>query len=124
MRKPERRIQRSNIKSSVLTYQLQACKERSGVEAVLLTSQEGFLVASSEGQDHLGESIAASLCQVQPHQFRIASIRQETRTKTIAARGFQFGEQALVVSAVGCPTENTVKELYTAMGGIQRILAS
>ena len=125
MQKRERRVRRSHFKGPALSLQLQACAERSGVEAMILASRDGLVVASSPWRETSTEHIAAQLSRVDVHQFRVDTIRETGEPpRTIAARGFDVGDEQLVVCAVGCPTEDTVGELYRAMGGIKRILAA
>lgn len=124
MRKNERRLRRSHLKGPALSLQLQACTERSGVDAMILADGDGLVVASSAWNDDSTEQIAAQMANVGVHQFRVATLREGGLPRTVAARGFQAGEQELVVCAVGCPTERTLGELYAAIGGIQRILAA
>jgi hypothetical protein len=125
MRKRERRVRRSPYTGAALSLQLQACAERSGVEAMILASRDGLVVASSPWNHDSTEQIAAQLSHVQTHQFRVDTVREAgAPPRTIAARGFDVGDEQMVVCAVGCPTESTVGELYLAMGGIKRILAA
>lgn len=125
MPRRERRIRRSNSTGRALTFQLQTCAERSGVDAMILADAQGLVVASSPWHDDATAGIAATLANIQEHQFRVVTVRDESGPpRTIAARGFQAGEERLVVCAVGCPSSQTVDELYTAMGGIRRILGA
>ncbi len=122
--KMERRVRRSHHTGLALSMQLQACAERSGVDAMILADGNGLVVASSEWNDDATEHVAAQLSSVSTHQFRVLTLQGAGMTRTVAARGFRVGDQELVVGAVGRPTQDIVGEMYTAMGGVSRILAA
>lgn len=124
MRKRERRVRRSNQLGTALSLQLEACATRSGVEAMILASREGLVVASSPWNSESTEHIAAQLARVQTHQFRVGTVRTDgSAPRTVSARGFDAGDEELVVCAVGNPSRAMVDEMYLAMGGIKRMLA-
>ena len=123
MRKRERRVRRSNQMGTALSFQLEACASRSGVEAMILANRDGLVVASSPWNPESTEVVAAQLARVQTHQFRVGTVRaQGSAPRTISARGFDVGDEELVVCAVGCPTTKMVGEIYEAIGGIKRIM--
>lgn len=122
--KMERRVRRSPHTGPALSMQLQACAERSGIDAMILADSNGLVVASSEWSHDAAEHVAAQLSGISTHQFRVLTFQGAGMTRTVAARGFRVGDQELVVGAVGRPTQDIVGEMYTAMGGVTRILAA
>ncbi len=118
----ERRTRRSKYTGPALSLQLQACAERSGVDAMVLANHDGLVVASSPWNEEKCAQVAAHFTHVKAHQFRVDTLRGYGAPRTVSARGFRAGDEHLVVCAIGCPTANTVPELYTAINGIRRIL--
>lgn len=119
----ERRLRRTNVLGPALNYQLQACSQRAGAQAIILTSKHGLVVANSPTDDIPCESIAATMSCVGSNQFRITTVTCGTTHCVVSARGFQSNGHDFVLCAVGSPNDRTLSELNVAIGGIRRILA-
>ena len=123
MKTIERRIRRSRVVGNALNYQLQACSERAGSPALLLTARHGLVIAKSPARDIPVDSIAAQMASVGTNQFRITTVTCGSRPCVVSAKGFHSDGEEFVLCAVGNPNERTLGQMHIAIGGIRRILA-
>jgi len=109
----ERRRHRSEKRGEALELMLDACRERSGAHALVISDEHGLLVAAS-GVDRIdAERIAAAM----PWPLRPA---QRARLRTMS---FRVGPADRVwVGVVG--SEDYAKPMGEALAGARRILAA
>jgi len=107
----ERRRRRSANRSVALALLLESCRERAGLDAVVLASRDGTLVSASTTAGHDPETIAAHL----PRTW----LRE--RIPALSARTLKLGDMRLFLGAVGQAGERMVDELLHAMRGVRRI---
>jgi hypothetical protein len=109
----ERRRHRSAVRSEALVLLLEACRERTGLEALVISDRDGLLVSSSARQGIDPEGIAAHLPSTELRE-RVPSLRAFT---------FKLSGMRLFLGAVGAMSEQFITDICDAMRGTQRILA-
>ena len=107
----ERRHRRSANRSVALALLLEACRERAGLDALVIASREGELVSASTREGVDPQTIAAHL----PRTW----LRE--RIPALSARTLKLGDVRLFLGAVGQVGERMVDELLHAMRGVRRI---
>jgi hypothetical protein len=112
MQREERRRRRSDVHAEALALLLEACRARTGLDALVIADRQGTLVSSSTRAGVDPEEIAAHLPR--PH------LREQV--PSLYARTFKLGTIRLFLGAVGAASDRLVGELCHAMRGTQRIL--
>ncbi len=121
--KDERRTRRSEQLDLALGYQLEACVERAGLNAMLLADQDGLLVASSPGTSREKEEIAAILPLLARGQdFTGNLLGRGVMCHTVAVSAFHTADTDLFLCALGDNGEGTFEEMALAKTGVTRIL--
>lgn len=121
----ERRKRRSNKWGEALYYQLDTCRERSGLEAMVLIDAEGYLVATA-GDDDMCDELGLEMEKISKDQDSYegtvelpSSGAREVYVRRIEALGNEFW-----LCAAGGEAERRRQEIDTSMGGIGRILSA
>ncbi|MCU0692318.1 MAG: hypothetical protein MUF54_13040 [Polyangiaceae bacterium] len=121
--KAERRIRRSDEVDAALSYQMQACAERGGLTAMVLAERGGKVVASSRWDADDCATVAQSLAGVDTARLVVRTQRADhAEPRVVTARGFAAHGRELVLCAVGQPNDRVLRELYTAMQAVARIM--
>jgi hypothetical protein len=108
----ERRRRRSDNRSVALALLLESCRERAGLDALVVADRGGALLSASTRAGLDPETIAAHL----PRTW----LRE--RIPTLSARTLKLHGARLFLGAVGDAGERLFGELLCAMHGMQRIL--
>ena len=120
----ERRVKRSNRLETALEYQLEACAERAGLEAMVLADDAGLLVASSPWSSERSETIAAFLPLLVEGSDYLGILRQEVGDgeEPVLISAFEAAGSELFLCAVGGFGGATHQEIARAKVGVRRIL--
>lgn len=120
----ERRRRRSNDPSQALAYQLDACRKRAGLDAMILADQDGLCVATA-GRAETCEQFAARVPMIQRGARRFAGEMwtDEDRWDVDVWR-FDVGGMELSLCAVGGMPDERTQELARSLKGVTRILAA
>jgi hypothetical protein len=119
----DRRVRRSERLDLALSYQLEACVERLGLEEMLLADQDGLLVASSAGEASSSEEIAAILpLLARGHDFTGNLLGKGVTCHTVAVSGFRAANTDLFLCALGDNGPVTFDQIALAKEGVARIL--
>ena len=110
----ERRQHRSTVRHEALALLLEACRARTGLDALVISDRDGLLVSSSACGGMDAEGIAAHLPSTQLRE----------RVPALSAYTFKYGEMRLFLGAVGAMSQKLIGEICSAMRGTQRILAA
>jgi hypothetical protein len=120
----ERRKRRSNKWGEALYYQLDTCRERSALEAMVLIDAEGYLVATA-GDDHVCDELELEMEKISKDAEAFegtvelpSSGAKEVYVRKLEALGNEFW-----LCAAGGQPERRRQEIDTSMGGIGRILS-
>jgi hypothetical protein len=121
----ERRKRRSNKWGEALYYQLDTCRERSDLEAMVLIDAEGYLVATS-GDERMCDELELEMekiskdAEVFDGTVKLPSgDAKEVYVRRIEALGNEFW-----LCAAGGQPDRRRQEIDTSMAGIGRILSS
>jgi hypothetical protein len=121
----ERRKRRSNKWGEALYYQLDTCRERSDLEAMVLIDAEGYLVATS-GDERMCDELELEMekiskdAEVFDGTVKLPSGgAKEVYLRRIEALGNEFW-----LCAAGGQPDRRRQEIDTSMAGIGRILSS
>ena len=109
----ERRRHRSAVRSEALVLLLEACRARTGLDALVISDRDGLLVSSSARTGVDPEDIAAHL----------PSTMLRDKVPALRAFTFKMSGMRLFLGAVGAMSERFVTDICDAMRGTQRILA-
>ena len=112
MHAQERRRRRSEVTVEAVALLLEACRERTGLDALVIADRDGMLVSSSARPGVQPEVIAAHLPRT-----HLREQVPELHARTFKAHGIR-----LFLGAVGTMSERMVADLLHAMRGTQRIL--
>ena len=112
MHASERRRRRSEDTVEAVALLLEACRQRTGLDALVIADRDGVLVSSSARPGIEPELIAAHLPRTH--------LREQV--PALHARTFKAHGIRLFLGAVGSASERLVGELLHAMRGAQRIL--
>ncbi len=119
----ERRVQRSEHLGDAIGYQLGACAERAGLEALVLADGDGLLVASSPWSDERGEMIAAALpLLAKGSDFAGVLLDEGAGDEQVLVSTFQAAGTELFLCAVGSFGGPSHQEIARAKVGVRRIL--
>jgi hypothetical protein len=113
MKLQERRQHRSGDRAEALVLLLEACRERAGLAALVLSDKDGRVVSSSTREGVDAEVIAAHL----PRTY----LRE--RVPSLVARTLKLGSTRLFLGAVGAACDAVANEMLHALHGAQRILS-
>ena len=108
----ERRRRRSENRNVALALLLESCRERAGLDALVIADRGGGLLSASTRDGVDPETIAAHL----PRTW----LRE--RIPELHARTLKLGGVRLFLGAVGAMSEHLAGEVLNAMRGMQRIL--
>ncbi len=111
---PDRRHRRSENRQVALALLLESCRERAGLDALVVADHDGLLVSASTRAGLDPEAIAAHL----PRTF----LRE--KIPSLKARTMKLGPFRIFIGAVGAAGDELFGELMNTMRGIQRILAN
>ena len=106
-----RRHRRGQTLEAQLNYQLAACVEDEGLEAMVLADDAGLCLASWGGHDECEEAAAR------------APLPLERRAGLDAARRVRFGNLELWLCAVGGRPMGRFRSLERSASGVARILS-
>ena len=116
----DRRRRRSSDLGEALRYQLDACREDSALQAVLVSDDMGLCVASSgagQGEDglaaHLPQTARQGLRALPPGLAREVEVKR-----------FAVGRAVLIACAVGGGAKTRAEVLARTEAGFRRILAT
>ncbi len=120
----ERRLQRSNDKYEALFYQLEACRERAKLDALVLADNDGLCVAAS-GDPTVCEEFAVHAAMVcdRTESFDGAVLSPTNRWEVLMQRVDVAGTD-LYLCAVGGDPDGRAVEVDCSQGGVARILAA
>lgn len=120
----ERRRRRSNDPTQALVYQLDACRRRAGLDAMILADQDGLCIATA-GRAETCEEFAARVPLMQRGVQRFASEvwTDEDRWDVDVCR-FDLNGMELSLCAVGGMADERAQELACSLQGVTRILAA
>lgn len=114
MQQQERRRRRSSDHAEALAMLLESCRERTGLDALVISDHDGLLLSWSTrpGKDVDPVTIAAHLPRTQWRSL----------IPSLYARTFKLHGMRMFLGAVGNLSEQMVNDLLNAMRGTQRIL--
>jgi len=118
----DRRFRRSDERGQALAYQLEACVERAGAGFMVLSDDQGLVLASSGGGPEQCEEAAARLAALGLCDDSVGEVWRDDRA--IAARSFMALGERLIVGIAGRDVSGALPEVERAIAGAQRILAS
>ncbi len=112
MQLEERRQQRSAVRAEALKLLLEACRERAGLEALVISDRDGLLVSSSV------------TCAVDPNVVAAHLPRTYWREQLpkLHATTLKLDGTRLFFGAIGAVGERWAREMLNAMRGARRIL--
>lgn len=119
----DRRRNRSDNTYQALRHQLEACRQRAGLEGMVLTDDSGLPLASA-GQTDACDEVAARLAMVGrkvPSFVGVLFSNQESWAVTM--RRFTIGAIELFMCAIGGDADPRAVEVERSIGGASRILA-
>jgi len=122
--KSERRVHRSEQLEEALSYQLEACVERAGLDAMLLADRDGLLVAESHQSADETDEIAAILPLLARGQDFTGNLlsRSGATCLELAVSSFSISDSELFLCALGGNDQVAFLEMERAKNGVQRIL--
>jgi hypothetical protein len=120
----DRRVRRSDRVDEALSYQLDACTERAGLDAMLLADGDGLLVAVSKSSASDSEEIAAILpLLARGHDFTGNLVGHSGATcMEVAVSSFKAAASDLFLCALGGNDEMAFSQMELAKEGVGRIL--
>jgi len=122
MANSERRVQRSNYTSEALFLQLNACREDSNLEAIVLSDEDGLCLAASGDTDTCDE-IAANLPFVGAKAPNFEGVLfSPSKAWKVGVRRFEVLGTELYLCVAGGRGEARDRELSRSLGGVARIL--
>jgi hypothetical protein len=111
----ERRRRRSEDRTKALSLLLDTCRERTGLEALVIADHDGLLLSSSTRPGRSVDPVVIAAHLPRTHWRDLIP--------SLHARTFKLGGVRLFLGAVGNLSERMVIELLHTMRGTQRILA-
>lgn len=120
----ERRSNRSSNTSKALLFQLQACREDSSLEAIVLSDEDGLCLAAAGDRDTCDE-IAANLPFVGSKAPDFEGVLfSPSKAWKVGVRRFEVMGTELYLCVAGGKGPARDKELQRSLGGVARILNS
>jgi hypothetical protein len=118
----ERRKRRSDHLNRALEYQLEACREDAGLEAMLLTDDEGLAVAAS-GEAGACDELAARLALIGRKVPEFVGILFSAEgSREVSMQRFAIDGAELYMCAVGGGPDPRARQIRRSIGGCARIL--
>lgn len=117
----ERRSRRSSERGQALSYQLEACVERTGASFMVLADDDGLVLASSEHDPDECEEAAARMATLGLCEDPVGEIWREDRA--VAVLAFQAIGQRLMIGIGGPSVHEMLPEVERAIEGAKRILS-
>jgi hypothetical protein len=111
----DRRRRRSNDHAEALALLLESCRERTGLDALVIADHDGLLVSASTRPGKTVDPVVIAAHLPRTHWRDLIP--------ALHARTFKLGGVRLFLGAVGNLSERMVADLLNAMRGTQRILA-
>ena len=120
----ERRRHRTNVITEALTYQLRACCEDGGMQAMVVADDEGLPLATS-GDVSACEELAArmALIAARTHGFSGTLLGHGERWDVEMTKVSVHGSQLLVCAVGGNPAERQ-RQIARGAAGVGRILGA
>jgi hypothetical protein len=119
----ERRTRRSDRPSEALALQLQSCAERAGLQAVIVSDYDGFLVGASPWSREDSEELAALLpLLARDGRFAGILLGEASIGWAVQVETFKSEDERLFICAVGKIGPGVADEISTAVAGVSRIL--
>lgn len=121
---PDRRRRRSHDAFEAIGFQLQACTEDAGLDAMVVADEDGLCLAAAGPADRCGE-IAAHLPILgrQPGGFRGVLLADDGGIPADVQR-FLIDGSELYVCAIGGDEDLRARQIARSIRGCARILAS
>ena len=124
MANTERRNRRSGNTSEALHLQLDACREDSKLEAIVLSDEDGLCLAAAGDQDTCDE-LAANLPFVGSKAPNFEGVLfSPTKAWKVGVKRFEVMGTELYLCVAGGRGSARDKELMRSLGGVARILGS
>ena len=117
----ERRRRRSSDRGQALSYQLEACVERTGAAFMVLADDGGLVLASSDWDAAECEEAAAKMATLGLCESSVGEVWREDRS--VAVLAFQAIGQRLMIGIGGPSVDGLLPEVQRAIEGAQRILS-
>ncbi len=117
----ERRVRRSLERGEALSYQLDACVERTGAKFMVLADDGGLVLASSSWDADECEETAARMATLGLCEDSVGEVWREDRA--LAVLGFSAIGQRLTLGIGGPSVDGLLPEVQSAIDGAKRILA-
>jgi hypothetical protein len=111
----DRRQHRSEVLSEALSLLLDACRERAGLEALVLSDDVGLVVSAAVPPEYDADEIAALLPLPGPPDPKMARLKQVR---------FDLDGAAMYLGGIGEMTGAWAREMMRALRGTQRILSA
>jgi hypothetical protein len=119
----ERRRRRSDSHSKALYYQLDTCRERATLEAMILADEDGLCLAAS-GDPSVCEEFAVHTAMVCEDTASFAgTVLSPARRWDVSMQRFEVEGVPLYLCAIGGEAPARAREITRSMGGVSRILA-
>ena len=123
----ERRRRRSNEPSQAIRHQLESCRQKAGLDALILADRDGLCIAFS-GPAMACEEFAARVSRVSnphldAHGFDIELWTEDDRWD-VHVRRFDVDGFELCLCAVGGAANDRAAEVERSLHGVTRILAA
>ena len=115
----ERRVRRSLERGEALSYQLDACVERTGAKFMVLADDGGLVLASSSWD--ACEETAARMATLGLCEDSVGEVWREDRALAVLA--FSAIGQRLTLGIGGPSVDGLLPEVQSAIDGAKRILA-
>lgn len=123
----ERRRRRSNDPSQAIRHQLDACRQKAGLDAMILADRDGLCIAFS-GPAMACEEFAARVSILSMPHRSISGFDVELWTEDdrwdVYVRRFDVDGFELCLCAVGGLAGERAAEVERSLRGVQRILAA
>mgnify|MGYP006384051899 FL=1 len=117
----ERRVRRSLERGEALSYQLDACVERTGAKCMVLADDGGLGLASSRWDADECEETAARMATLGLCEDSVGEVWREDRALAVLA--FSAIGQRLTLGIGGPSVDGLLPEVQSAIDGAKRILA-
>jgi hypothetical protein len=124
MRAPDRRRIRSSEMFQALGYQLRACRDDAGLEAMILSDEDGLTLAAAGAADTCDE-VAATVPMLGRKAGDFNGVLLAGRGQVAAqVQRFRIDATELYMCAVGGTDELRARQIARGIRGCARILAS
>lgn len=117
----ERRVRRSLDRGEALSYQLEACVERTGAKFMVLADDGGLVLASSRWDAGECEETAARMATLGLCEDSVGEVWRDDRS--VAVLAFSAIGQRLTMGIGAESVDGLLPEVERAIEGARRILA-